>query len=125
MSQSDYCLDCKGKCHHLGHIEGIPGVRVTSPSRIFTGNVVGKALTDRKITEYQRAGKYGGTIVLPVATGPRCTGCQGTKGVRRINYSYMPKAGHWCVHCRDRYKKEREQEKKLAALVKERRRSYE
>lgn len=93
-------------------------------TRIFTGNVVLKKLTDRRIEHYRKLGKYG-PVEVPAATGPRCRECQGTKGVKRCDFVYLPRAGYYCALCRDRYRRERDQERELSRRVRERRRQYE
>lgn len=110
-----YCIDCGGPCG-MNHITGLPRVHVTSPSRIFNGNVVGKRLTNRRIEHYRVEGYYGGTMLLPT-TGPRCCQCQGTKNVKRREYNYLPKDGFYCEVCIDQHRASRDKQKELSARI--------
>lgn len=112
---SSYCIDCNGPCT-AQHLTGIPRSRVSSPSRVFSGNVVGKKLTDRKIEHYRSEGHYAQMLSLPKKTGSRCR-CGSSKNVKHLTYGYLPSDGYWCEVCIDRFRKERDRARELSARI--------
>lgn len=114
---SSYCVDCDGPCRET-RLHGIPRSRVGSGSKMFSGNVVGKNLTDRRIAKYQAEGKYGTPLFkAPEKTGARCQKCNGTKEVKHRDWSYLPSPGYYCSVCVDQFRKVRDKERELAARI--------
>ena len=82
--------------------------------------LVGKPLTNRKIAEYQRLGKYGPDLMLPPkANAHKCDGCGSKVTTRKADYAYLPKPGYWCQHCRAKHRNKAEDEKQQARQQKE------
>lgn len=80
---------------------------------------IGKVLTNKRIIEYQREGRYGSALVLPPIKGPQCLGCQTTSNTRRYNYEYLPQAGAWCKVCLDGHRVVRDKDRELKKKLKE------
>lgn len=86
---------------------------------MFSGNVIGKALTDRRITYYQALGLLNGNgLVLPPITGPQCLLCPRTKNVRHRVVSFLP-CGNYCEICYTKARESRDREQELARRVRE------
>lgn len=78
-------------------------------------------LSNRKIAEYAREGRYGPTIrnielakqhrvmVNRLGVIIRC-GC-GAEAVAFMRFGYLPKSGYYCTLCREKYRADAEKEK--------------
>ena len=83
----------------------------------------GKALTNRRIAQYQREGWYGPAArerALKVSRTMRAHAvfrckCGVSEEVRFLTYSYLPQSGYYCPRCLAQYRRQRDLEKELKA----------
>lgn len=81
---------------------------------------IGKRLTNRRIAEYQREGKYGTELKLPpLEHGRPCVGCKTKVNTRYFDYDYLPTAGVYCKNCRLRHRDARDKEREQRARLRE------
>lgn len=60
----------------------------------------GKSLTNKRITEYQREGRYGSGLKLPpLQHSLPCIQCKSTINTRKCPFDYLPKPGVYCRKC--------------------------
>lgn len=71
----------------------------------------GKPLTNKRIAEYQREGRYGSGLKLPpLDSAQPCIspGCKTTINTRKCDYGYLPKPGVYCQKCLKGWRFERD-----------------
>lgn len=78
---------------------------------------IGKLLTNRKIAEYARAGRYPSLLVLPPLANPKCE-CGSTE-TRYMDWKFLPKGGNYCSACRIKYKNARDKQRELDETMEE------
>lgn len=77
-------------------------------------NGIGKTLTNRRIAEYQREGRYGSGLLLPpVDDAKPCCQCKSTINTRQCGFEYLPKSGVYCKKCLAGWRVERDQKAEL------------
>lgn len=65
----------------------------------------GKALTNRRIAELQREGRYGSGLKLPPLDNAKpCCECKTKVNTRQCDYAYLPKCGVYCAGCRTKHR---------------------
>jgi hypothetical protein len=83
-------------------------------------SAIGKTLTNRRIAEYQREGRYGSGLKLPPLDSAKpCIQCKSVINTRKMNYAYLPHAGVYCPACRKEHKAKREKEREIRARLRE------
>lgn len=100
----------------LGHVSLDPRIRLPSTWR----TAIGPVLTNKRIAEYQREGRYGSNLVLPpLQTARPCCACNSTINTRYWSLDYLPKAGVWCNKCRSIHRAKRDKETEQLKRLKE------
>lgn len=90
-------------------------------ARIASGwkDPIGKLLTDRRIAQLQREGKYGPLYKLPPRSSGACAGCHRTPETRKVSFAYLPKPGVWCPDCIDRWREVDRKDRELRKRIRE------